>query len=109
MMSDDIETSVESLSAWLAAGTDVQLIDVRDDWEVAVAALPTARHIPLPALPTALDTLDAERPVVLLCHHGMRSLQAALWLRQQGFGQALSVAGGIDAWSRQIDPSVPTY
>ncbi|HVO13894.1 MAG TPA: rhodanese-like domain-containing protein [Alphaproteobacteria bacterium] len=108
-MSDDIETTVEALSELLAAGGDLQLVDVRDDWEVAIAALPGARHIPLPALPTALDTLDAVRPVVLLCHHGMRSLQAAIWLRQQGFEQAISVAGGIDAWSRQIDPSVPTY
>jgi rhodanese-related sulfurtransferase len=108
-MSDEIETSVEAVNELLAAGAAVQLVDVRDDWEVAIAAVPGARHIPLPALPTALDSLDAERPVILLCHHGMRSLQAAIWLRQQGFAQAISMAGGIDAWSRQIDPSVPTY
>lgn len=108
-MSDDIETTVQALKDLLASGADVQLVDVRDDWELAVAALPGARHIPLPTLPTALDTLDSDRPVVLLCHHGMRSLQAAIWLRQQGFGEATSVAGGIDAWSREIDRSVPTY
>jgi len=108
-MSDDIETTVEALNELLAVGAELQLVDVRDDWELAIAALPGALHIPLPQLPASLDALDPERPVVLLCHHGMRSLQAAMWLRQQGYGQATSVAGGIDAWSRQIDPSVPTY
>ena len=108
-MSDDIETSVEALHALLLGGGDVQLVDVRDDWEVAVASLPGAIHIPLPHLPNNLDNLDADRPVVLLCHHGMRSLQAAIWMRQQGYESATSVAGGIDAWSRLIDPTVPTY
>jgi rhodanese-related sulfurtransferase len=108
-MSDDIETSVETLHALLRNGGDVQLVDVRDDWELAVASLPGALHIPLPRLPNALDTLDPARPVVLLCHHGQRSLQAAIWLRQQGYASATSVAGGIDAWSRRIDPTVPTY
>jgi rhodanese-related sulfurtransferase len=108
-MSDGIETTVEALHDLLSAGAEVQLVDVRDDWELAIAALPGALHIPLPELPASLEALDPARPVVLLCHHGMRSLQAAIWLRQQGYDQATSVAGGIDAWSRQIDPSVPTY
>jgi rhodanese-related sulfurtransferase len=108
-MTEGIETSVEALHALLTSGGEVQLVDVRDDWEIAVASLPGALHIPLPQLPAALDTLDAERPVVVLCHHGMRSLQAAIWLRQQGYETATSVTGGIDAWSRLIDPTVPTY
>jgi rhodanese-related sulfurtransferase len=108
-MSDDVETTVEALHALLSAGAEVQLVDVRDDWELGIAALPSALHIPLPQLPASLEALDPARPVVLLCHHGMRSLQAAFWLRQQGYDDATSVAGGIDAWSRRIDPSVPTY
>jgi rhodanese-related sulfurtransferase len=108
-VSDDIETSVEALKALLSASAEVQLVDVRDGWELDVAALSGAVHIPLPQLPASLEALDAARPVVLLCHHGMRSLQAAIWLRQQGFDQATSVAGGIDAWSRLIDPTIPTY
>ncbi|MGE5147810.1 MAG: rhodanese-like domain-containing protein [Candidatus Eiseniibacteriota bacterium] len=108
-MTGDIETSVETLHALLSAGAEVQLVDVRDAWELGVAALPGALHIPLPQLPASLDALDPARPVILLCHHGMRSLQAAMWLRQQGFDAATSVAGGIDAWSRRIDPSIPTY
>jgi rhodanese-related sulfurtransferase len=108
-MSDSIEITVEALNDMLSAGAAMQLVDVRDDWELAIAALPGALHIPLPQLPASLEALDSARPVVLLCHHGMRSLQAAIWLRQQGYDQATSVAGGIDAWSRQIDPSVPTY
>ena len=108
-MSDDVETTVEALHTLLSAGTEVQLVDVRDDWEVGIAALPGTLRIPLPQLPASLDALDPARPVVLLCHHGMRSLQAAIWLRQQGYDDAVSVAGGIDAWSRRIDPSIPTY
>lgn len=108
-MSDALETTVEALHALLSAGGEVQLVDVRDDWELGIAALPGALHIPLPQLPASLDALDPARPVVLLCHHGMRSLQAAIWLRQQGFGGATSVAGGIDTWSRRIDPAVRTY
>lgn len=57
----------------------------------------------------ALDRLDPDRPVVALCHHGMRSLRVAAFLRQNGFAQAVSLAGGIDAWARQIDPAMARY
>jgi len=66
-------------------------------------------EIAMAALPGALDRLDPDRPVVALCHHGVRSLRAAAWLRQQGFAQAVSLAGGIDAWARQVDPAMARY
>jgi rhodanese-related sulfurtransferase len=53
--------------------------------------------------------LDPDRPIVVLCHHGQRSLSVAMWLREQGFDHAQSLAGGIDAWSRTIDPTIPRY
>ena len=58
-----------------------------------------------------LGELDAHRghEVIVYCHHGVRSLRVALWMREQGFARAVSMAGGIDAWSQQIDPSVPRY
>lgn len=82
---------------------------MRDEWERAICLIPGSIEIAMSALPSSLDRLDPERPVVALCHHGMRSLRAAAWLRQQGFAQAVSMAGGIDAWARQVDRAMATY
>lgn len=89
------------------------LLDVREAWEVERAAIPAppggALHIPMGEIPARLAELPRERPLLCVCHHGMRSLQVTLFLRHQGFENALNVAGGIDAWSLQIDPGVPRY
>jgi rhodanese-related sulfurtransferase len=65
--------------------------------------------VPLAQLPATAATLPRDRMLVVLCHHGMRSAQATSWLRRQGFDKAVNLAGGIDAWAREIDPAVPTY
>ena len=85
------------------------LLDVREDWERALCLIAGSIEIPMGTLPTSLDRIDPDRPVVALCHHGVRSLRVAAWLRHQGFAQAVSLAGGIDAWSIFVDPSVPRY
>ncbi len=86
------------------------LLDVREPWEFEVAALHGSVSMPMGDIPSrAHAELDPEQRIVAVCHHGVRSLNVAAWLRQQGFEQAQSLAGGLDAWSVQIDPSMPRY
>lgn len=86
-----------------------QLLDVREPWEVALGALPGSVAIPMAQVPARLHELDARRPVVCICHHGVRSMQVAIFLRRQGFADVSNLAGGIDAWAREVDPAFPTY
>ena len=85
------------------------LLDVREAWEAEIASIPGATLIPMGDIPSRLQELDPDRPIVVLCHHGARSLNVAMWLRNQGFEHAQSLAGGIEQWSRSIDPSTPRY
>ena len=86
------------------------LLDVREPWESQTATIPGALLIPMGDLPTrAHNELDPDAPLIVFCHHGARSLNVTMWLRQQGFDHAQSLAGGIDAWSRTVDPTVPRY
>ena len=103
-------TPVE-LAAWLAdpARPTPLLLDVREPWEVAIASLPGANPIPMGRIVAEAGTLDASRPVVCVCHHGMRSMQVAVYLARRGFDDVWNLTGGIDAWARQVDPACPTY
>ena len=86
------------------------LLDVREPWEVATAALPGATLIPMGEITSrAHAELDPDRRIVVLCHHGARSLSVTMWLRSQGFDHAQSLAGGIDHWARVIDPKIALY
>lgn len=86
-----------------------QLIDVRERWEYDLVHLPDARLIPLAELPSRLRELDPSKPVILYCHHGIRSWHAACFLLESGFEQVFNLSGGIDAWSRELDPALPRY
>ena len=86
-----------------------QLLDVRETWEYALVHLPGARHVPMAELPSRLRELDPDRPVIVYCHHGIRSWHAACFLMEHGFDQVANLAGGIDAWSRDLDPALPRY
>lgn len=99
------------LAAWLAdpARPAPVILDVREPWEVALAAMPGIVAIPMGQIPARADELDPARPVVCVCHHGMRSMQVAMFLERRGFTDIWNLSGGIDAWSRQVDPSCPTY
>jgi rhodanese-related sulfurtransferase len=103
--------SAPELAAWLAdpARPAPTVLDVREAWEVATAALPGATAIPMGQITTRTEELDGDGPIVCLCHHGMRSMQVAGYLERRGFTDVWNLTGGIDAWSRQVDPSVPTY
>ena len=102
---------------WLAStaqnGTLPLVLDVREPWELHTASVTAEgfelRAIPMGSIPNQLDTLDPARPVACLCHHGVRSLRVAAYLAQQGFESVSNITGGIDAWTHELDPSVPLY
>ena len=101
----------ETLARLLADKEPVYLVDVREHWEHAHCRLPDSTLIPLGELPSRIDEVEAAKDakVVVYCHHGIRSLSGAAILEMNGFREAYSLAGGIDAWSELIDPSVPRY
>lgn len=105
------EISPTELAAWLGdpAREQPQVVDVREPWEVAIARLAGALEIPMGRVVAAADSLDRDRPVVCVCHHGMRSLQVAMYLSRLGFGDVRNLSGGIHAWATQVDPAMATY
>jgi rhodanese-related sulfurtransferase len=82
---------------------------VREPWEWAICALEGSILVPLGRLPAHVDELPRDRPLVVICHHGIRSAHAVTWLRAQGFDKAVNLTGGIDAWSRRINPTMRRY
>ncbi len=107
--SPSFEITPQDVKRRLDAGEKLRLIDVREPFEVQQAAIAGAEVIPMRKVPAALAALeDEENPIIVFCHHGMRSLQVVGWLREQGV-DSLSMAGGIDRWSLEIDPKVPRY
>jgi rhodanese-related sulfurtransferase len=107
----DYEISPQDARARLAAGEAV-LIDVREESEFALARLEGADLIPMNTVPQRLQYLEGlaeDKLLVIYCHHGVRSLNVVDWLRRQGVENCVSLAGGIDLWSAQLDPSVPRY
>lgn len=101
--------AVEELAARRAAGEEVDLLDVREPHEAAIARIPGARLLPLSELPARLHELDSARTWTLSCHRGTRSVQAFHLMRRAGFGRLRVLAGGVDAWAERIDPSMPRY
>lgn len=105
---------VTELAAKLADETaELQLIDVREPDELAIAALPQFQNLPLSQAsvwaPQIHAQLEADRETIVMCHHGMRSAQMCQWLVQQGFTNVKNLTGGIDAYSQVVDPAVPRY
>ena len=87
-----------------------RLIDVREPWEFQTASITGSVLMPMGDVPArAHQELDPDERLVILCHHGQRSLNVAVWLRNQGFENAQSLRGGIDAWAAEVDPSVSRY
>ena len=104
------EITAEEFAQRRASGEPVVLIDVREPWEFEAARLPDSVLMPMGDVPSRSHAeLDPDAHIVVLCHHGQRSLAVTMWLREQGFDCAQSLAGGIDGWSQRIDPSLPRY
>ena len=87
----------------------ITLLDVRTPEELELARLPGALHIPMAELPARVGELNPQAPIIVLCHHGVRSEMAGRFLERNGFADVSHLSGGIDAWSESVDPSVPRY
>jgi len=105
------EITPRDLAHQLANGSQIHLLDVRQPWENQIATLVGSKLIPMGELPYRTSELDGNAgwKLVVFCHHGIRSLSAAEYLERVGFQNVHSLAGGIDAWSCEIDPSIPRY
>ncbi len=111
MASDFTIDTITVLQLKELLGKDIPplVLDVREAEELKICSLPTYTHISLGGLQKELDQLPRDRVIVTLCHHGRRSLQAALLLKHHGFGQVLNLVGGIQAWAEQVDPLMTQY
>ncbi len=111
-MTETLELNPHEAQTRLVNTKEAILIDVREPEEFATARIEGAMLIPIQSVPVELQRLERladEHDLLILCHHGVRSLQVVNWLRNQGLENCFSVTGGIDRWSREIDPRVPRY
>ena len=97
-------------AAELVSNGEARLIDVREPWEFLTACIDGSVQMPMGDVPArAHQEFDPDERLIVVCHHGMRSMNVTVWLRNQGFEQAQSLRGGIDAWSAEVDPGVGRY
>ena len=102
--------TVRELKAYLdGAGQHPFLLDVREPWEYGICRIDGSHLIPMRNVPDSLQELDPARGIVVICHHGIRSRQVALFLEHQGFTSIINMEGGVAAWAREVDPAMPTY
>jgi rhodanese-related sulfurtransferase len=99
------------LSGWLDDGGREApvLLDVREPWEFDICRIPGSECRPLSAIGAWIDSIEDGRPIVCICHHGVRSLQVAAVLERRGCREIYNLVGGVDAWARQVDPAMATY
>lgn len=109
MSPSPLDLSPEDLHRRLLAGDDIQLIDVREEMEFEYCHLPGSQLVPLDELPRRAAEIRTEGPVVVICHHGVRSGHAAGYLRHLGRTNVLNLRGGVDAWAAHVDPDFPVY
>ena len=88
---------------------NIVLLDVREPWELKICSLPGSTDIPMGQVPTRLDEINPQKDIVVICHHGIRSQQIAYYLQNTGYNNLYNLRGGLNAWSSEIDPSLPTY
>jgi adenylyltransferase/sulfurtransferase len=105
----DFAISPKELKRSLDNGDKLVLVDVREEWEYSLARVDGSILIPLGTLPQSLAQLNRDSEIIAICHHGMRSADATNFLLQQGFQKVKNLVGGIDAWSTQVDGTVPRY
>jgi rhodanese-related sulfurtransferase len=105
------QLAVTQLKDWLDDPKRPQpvLIDVREPWEFDVCRIPGAKPMPMRSVPARFLELDRDAETVIVCHHGARSYQVAMFLEHQGFTNIYNLYGGLAAWAREVDPAMPTY
>ena len=103
--------SAVELKAWLDDPSRARpvLLDVREPWEWEICRIDSARLMPMRTVPARAAELDQSSNIVVICHHGGRSLQVAHFLEHQGFTQVYNLAGGVHGWSQRVDPTLPIY
>lgn len=106
---DELQISPADVKARMDRGEKLVFVDVREPWEYDLCRIEGAKLVPLGSLASSVNTLLGVDEVICYCHHGMRSLDAAAWLRFQGIERAKSLSGGIERWSNDVDPAVPRY
>lgn len=104
----DYEIQPEAVKE-LQTNGKIVLLDVRESWERETARIEPSQHIPMGDLPARVQEIDSDDHIIVYCHHGVRSMNVTAWLRQQGYNRVQSMVGGIDRWSRFVDPKVPLY
>lgn len=104
-----IAVPVAALPQWRAQNPTTVILDVREPYELDLAHIEGALHIPMQTIPNRLAELPREAPLAVMCHHGARSMAVVNYLRKAGFANAFNITGGIDAWARELDPSIPLY
>ncbi len=103
-------SATEAAELLQSADTEtVVLLDVREDVELRIAAIDGALHIPMGQIPKRISELNPDHTTIVMCHTGGRSAQVATFLSQQGFSAVFNLDGGIQAWSRSVDPSIAEY
>ncbi|HEY5553058.1 MAG TPA: molybdopterin-synthase adenylyltransferase MoeB [Opitutaceae bacterium] len=111
-VSDDeipLEVGVHEAARLAGNGAGAVILDVREPFEHAIGTVAGSILVPMRRVPESLGDLPADRPILVICHTGVRSLRVAEFLRARGFERAASIAGGIEEWSREIDPTIPRY
>ena len=106
---EPVEITVKELADRLSRGEQLLVVDVREAFELQIAKFPDALHVPLAQVPAKLPELPTDRMLVMACHVGVRSMRALEFLKSKGYTRVRNLKGGIDAWSREVDPSVPRY
>src|SRR3954466_1097867 len=99
------------LAAWNAdaARRKPVMLDVREPWEFETCSIQGSLHIPMGEIPARVDEVERSGDVVVICHHGGRSMQVAMFLEKQGFSGVCNLTGGVDAWAKTVDPAMPVY
>ncbi|MEQ8389774.1 MAG: rhodanese-like domain-containing protein [Thalassospira sp.] len=103
------EISCRELATKLEQDRAIVLLDVREDWEVEICMINGAQHIPLSNLPGRVDELPPEKTLAIICHHGVRSRHAGMFLEDYGFKDVFNVTGGIDVWALEVEPDMTRY
>ena len=99
------------LADWLADDSRPKpvLLDVREPWEVEMCSLPGSQALPMHLVPVRCNELNENDEIVVICHHGARSMQVAMFLERRGYGAVHNLSGGVDAWATDVDPSLRRY
>tara|TARA_E500000318_G_C3425299_1_gene158925 strand:+ start:104 stop:427 length:324 start_codon:yes stop_codon:yes gene_type:complete len=103
------EISCRELAAKLERDREIVLLDVREDWEVEICMINGAQHIPLSNLQGRVDELPSGKTLAIICHHGVRSRHAGMFLEDYGFKDVFNVTGGIDVWALEVEPDMTRY